>query len=304
MHRDDYEGHRMSGDLVQLYPESLGVEQSADPAAYVTLACERAKAWLANALEHGDIEQIVELKSRAEAIRIYTQQKELGIDAELSAAEIVRRAERGIHVAVAAARESGELLRPGQTARRPGAHQVSEGNSVKTLADVGVAKDDLAKTAPLAKVTDEQFEGALAEAREEKNLTRANLVRKVQGQAGFLSAAQKIEHIRELAATGRSSRQIGPLLGISDDRVRWLARQNDIDIPADRVIARTHQIDPERVIRETVHTLEGIEYGINLLTAADYDQFDRGLISDWLDALAEPVRAIRQMTRELQRRHD
>jgi hypothetical protein len=66
------------------------IEQAADPASYVVLACERAKTWLTQALEHGDIEQIVELKSQAEAIRVYTAQKQIGKDAELAAAEIVR----------------------------------------------------------------------------------------------------------------------------------------------------------------------------------------------------------------------
>jgi hypothetical protein len=58
--------------------QTTDLERMADPAHYVELACERAKAWLADALEHGDIDQIVELKSQAEAIRIYTTQKKLG----------------------------------------------------------------------------------------------------------------------------------------------------------------------------------------------------------------------------------
>jgi hypothetical protein len=70
------------------------VERCADPAGFVMQACERAKAWLIEALEHGEIEQIAEIKSQAEAIRVYTTQKQLGKDAQLAAAEIVRRAER------------------------------------------------------------------------------------------------------------------------------------------------------------------------------------------------------------------
>ena len=48
------------------------IERSADPAGFVMAACERAKAWLAEALEHGEIEQIAEIKSQAEAVRAYT----------------------------------------------------------------------------------------------------------------------------------------------------------------------------------------------------------------------------------------
>ncbi len=50
------------------------IERSADPAAFVVLACRRATAWLREALEHGEIEQIAELKSQAEAVRVYTAQ--------------------------------------------------------------------------------------------------------------------------------------------------------------------------------------------------------------------------------------
>lgn len=62
-------------------------------------ACEHAKALLTDILERGDIESIVELKSQAEVIRVLTIQKNLAKDAELAAAEIVRRATAGIAIA-------------------------------------------------------------------------------------------------------------------------------------------------------------------------------------------------------------
>ena len=66
------------------------IERSADPAGFVVQACQRAKAWLREALEHGEIEQIAEIKSRAEAIRVYTTQKQLGTDAQLTIAGMVK----------------------------------------------------------------------------------------------------------------------------------------------------------------------------------------------------------------------
>jgi hypothetical protein len=87
-------------DLALIATDPGALDQYGDPGEFVILACERAKEWLAKAVESGDIEQIVELKSQAEAIRVYTAQKQLGKDAELSAQEIVRRAERGLGLAV------------------------------------------------------------------------------------------------------------------------------------------------------------------------------------------------------------
>src|SRR5215475_2726556 len=89
------------------------IERSADPAGFVVQACQRAKAWLREALEHGEIEQIAEIKSQAEAVRVYTAQKQLGKDAQLAAAEIVRRAERGIGVVIRRGQAAGEISRRG-----------------------------------------------------------------------------------------------------------------------------------------------------------------------------------------------
>src|SRR6266566_8708075 len=100
------------------------VERCADPAGFVVQACERAKAWLIEALEHGEIEQIAEIKSQAEAIRVYTAQRQLGKDAQLAAAEIVRRAERGIGVTIRRGQQNGEIAKRGDRRSRgaPGVH--------------------------------------------------------------------------------------------------------------------------------------------------------------------------------------
>src|SRR6185369_15788693 len=86
---------------------------------YVVQACERAKVWLAHALEHGGIEQIAELKCQAEAIRVYTMSKQLGLDAQLSAAEVVRRAELGIGLAVRKGQTAGEIRKAGDAPPPP-----------------------------------------------------------------------------------------------------------------------------------------------------------------------------------------
>ena len=98
----------MAGELA-LAADPDVMEGSADPAGFVVQACQRAKAWLTEALEHGGIEQIAEIKSQAEAVRVYSAQKQLGKDAQLAAAEIVRRADRGIGVAIRRGQQAGEI---------------------------------------------------------------------------------------------------------------------------------------------------------------------------------------------------
>jgi uncharacterized protein Smg (DUF494 family) len=64
----------MAADLVLAADPDM-IERSADPAGFVVQACQRAKAWLQEALEYGEIEQVAEIKSQAEAVRVYTTQK-------------------------------------------------------------------------------------------------------------------------------------------------------------------------------------------------------------------------------------
>lgn len=175
----------MTTDLARIASDPSALEAAADPGKFVVQACERAKAWLVEALEHGDIDQIVELKSQAEAIRVYTMSKQLGEDARLSATEIVRRAERGIGVAIRRGQESGQIAKRGDRIAKRGDPnlQTLEITKVSTLAAAKVSHpSELEPMYAMADgVTDEQFEAALADAKAEGNLSRANVVRKVQG---------------------------------------------------------------------------------------------------------------------------
>jgi len=173
------------------------IERAADPAAYVIAACERAKTWLAHALEHGGIDQIVEMKSQAEAIRVYTMSKQLGQDAQLSAAEIVRRAERGIGLAIRKGQAEGTMARPGMVPpstqkpfervrrgvreivsppRRPHVRDANLRSPREFLASGSESAQTYAVTDG---VSDEEFEAAIGQARREGNMSRANVIRRV-----------------------------------------------------------------------------------------------------------------------------
>jgi hypothetical protein len=215
----------MSTDLAMLAASPATIEEAADPAVFVTLACERAKTWLAQALDHGQIEQIVELKSQAEAIRVYTAQKQLGRDAELSAAEIVRRAERCIHLAVDKGREAGRIAPQGVTRYRPGHHAVSEtpgeGATPVLVGDL-VNREELHNTRALRDVSDEQFEEAITQAKEEGNLSRANVVRKATGKTlvsdrpEVLRGTRRLDSNRIVEQTVRGAEPVGELLDLVD----------------------------------------------------------------------------------------
>jgi hypothetical protein len=295
------------------------IECSADPAGFVVQACQRARAWLREALEHGEIEQIAEIKSQAEAVRVYTTQKQLGKDAQLAAAEIVRRAERGIGVAIRRGQQTGEIARRGDRGGRS-ASGVDAGNPNDRCDDhLGSPgsffrhADERADTYAMTDgVSDTDFEDALGEAKAEGNLSRANVVRKIRqrrsnpptasgqvpdpAETSPEAAARRQELIGELAAGGMSSVQIGERLGIGDDRVRQVAREHGIAIRADTVLGRTRRPDSNRIVRETAHALEGLAMGVGL---ADPARLDPGEASEWATSMARSIRQLSKFVRQM-----
>lgn len=295
------------------------IERSADPAQFVVQACQRAKAWLAEALEHGEIDQIAELKSQAEAVRVYTAQKQLGHDAQLAAAEIVRRAERGIGLAVRRGQHDGQIAKrgdrggcgaPGVRGGHPGA---TRGEHLGSAA--GFFRNDKERADCYAMadgVSEADFEVALGQAKRDGDPSRANVVRKIRQRDGHPTAsdgpvpdpadrspeasARRRGLIAEFARGGMSSRQIGEWLGIGDDRVRQVAREHRIEIRADAVLGGTRRPDPGRIVRQTVHALEGLAMGVQLADLAGLDPTEA---AEHAASMSRSIRALSKFVRQL-----
>lgn len=289
------------------------IERAADPGEFVVQACERAKQWLIEALENGDIEQIVELKSQAEAIRIYSMQKQLGKDAELSATEIVRRAERGIGLAIRRGQGEGTIHKPGDPPPPPSAPYERVRNGKREV--VGASRPHLhgEKKRYVGEyvnggqqqhdtftmtddVSDDEFDRVIDSAKAERNLSRANVVRKVKDAKRGVAAEDRPRMIADLAEQGYSSRQISKRLGFRDDVVREIARQRGIRIRADEVVSGSRRHDSNRIVRETVHALEGLAMGIDLI---DFDGIDFDEIEDWTISLANSIRALNRLNKKM-----
>ena len=292
------------------------VERAADPAGFVVAACQRAKAWLQEALEHGEIEQIAEIKSQAEAVRVYTTQKQLGKDAQLAAAEIVRRAERGIGVAIRRGQQNGAVRRRGDHDGRAAGN--SDGNTISRpgpadYATTGELRGNGAGIYHMTDgVSDEDFEEALAGAKAEQDLSRANVVRKIHQRRGSppgsgdqvpapadrsaAAARARRKLIGDLAGRGMSSRQIACQLGIGDHRVRAVAREHGIAIPADAIIGRTRRHDSSRIVRQTVDALEGLVMGVEL---ADPAELDPAEAAAWAASITRSTRALSRFARQI-----
>jgi hypothetical protein len=170
---------------------------AADPRGYAAAAAEG----LADALGDGDIRQVLAIRSDAETVRV--RAGKLTRDMQLAAAEVCRRAERCAGLLLRSGQQAGQIRRPGmRPATRGGYDRVRRGRFERVAADgkgrrssgaaavpvspqAWVSKEDLSANstgiyALTDGVTDEVFEKALAAARADGRLTRANLVRRIR----------------------------------------------------------------------------------------------------------------------------
>jgi hypothetical protein len=249
-------------DLLAVDPADA-LERANDPGAFVVMALERGKSWLTEALNHGDLDALVNAKGYAATLRVATMQKHLGKDAELAATELVRRAERCIGLGIRQGQAEGSVIRRGDNLHTFADDDgLGEPQFIKRPVTDFASHDDLSGRPDQAgiyhltdDVTDEQFEQAIEEAKIEKNLSRANLVRKVKG-------------------TPKPK-------------------------PTDRheVHHKARRINAERIVEETIATLDGLAAGLALID--DIKSVDADKRLEWLEAMRHPLEAINRFKREL-----
>ena len=299
----------MTAALARLAANPSELDVLDDPAERMIQVCTRAKEWLALALDSDDIEQIAEVKSQAEALRVYAIQKQYGKDAELSAQELVRRAESGMGVAIRLGQERGEIRARGErivVANQHGSAEPVDNRNSKPSPYDYASPDELHGNGAgiyhmVDGVTSEMFEEAIEEAKAERNLSRANVVRKVKAKKTPADDPRRGEVISEMAATGHNSKQIGRELGISDQRVRELARGYDIPIPADQVTNRTRRIDPNRVVNQLVLDVAAVTGGLDLV---DFSALDGEHLEEWTNSFNESLRTLRKFADRLKKELD
>jgi hypothetical protein len=306
----------VTADLV-LADGTSQIEGTADPGQFVIAACGRAVLLLRTAVERGDVTQVAELRSQAEAVRVYVTQKHLGREAEMAAAEVVRRAERGLAQTIREGQAAG-LVRQradgGWHARQVdgtgGTHKISSGDVL------GRGRTRAGMYAMFDGVSDEDFEDALALAKAEGSLARASLVRKISrrrpvparhddGQpvpapddTSDHAQARRVELVGRWAGQDVTSRRMGWWLGIQDSQVRHIAIEHDIPVPADRaeVERRMPRPDANTIMHETVTTLTGFADTLTLIDPADLDP---ARVPGWASSMLAALPRFEQFARSL-----
>lgn len=281
----------------------------------ITHALIESKQWLAVATKGTDPTPIAEFKAWAATVAEMTKQKGLAAEIQAEAQEMVRRAERGIGVAVRNGQSAGEIRANGQRGsaqvtyervRNGNVEKVSQGavlDETSSLASPGTffgsAEERVDAYALTDGVSDEQFEEALTAARNEGNLSRANVVRNVKGVKGEgLTPVERLGTIRDLAPRGFTSGQIADEIGTTESYVRDKAREHGIRISADEVLRGTHRVrvDSNHIVNHAVMTLDGLVSGFG---AIRFNDLDAAQAADWAASLTTSINALKRLQKQI-----
>lgn len=169
-------------ELARLSPEQQ-VEQ-------VTEMLVHSHAGLLVAIAAQDLPGIAVAKQRAATIQEIAKQVRMGKDMQLNAAEFCRRAERGLGVAIREGQANGTVETTSEGKSRGPAirdHRVDSVMIKPKPSDFANATELSGNNSGIYHLTDgvneRQFEEALAEAKAEGNLSRANVARKAKAKA-------------------------------------------------------------------------------------------------------------------------
>lgn len=290
---DQYAQGTASSDIALL--DSLPKEQQE---LAVTMMLDQSKQWLDRAMEATNPAIAVsQFKAFVSTVAEASKQKKLSEGIQLDAVEMVRRAERALGVAVRSEQQNGTILPHGVRRDRPGQHR--DGNTI--LTDI-VSNDEWRGNGAGIKhltddVTDEDFEEVIAEAKEEGNLSRSNVVRKLKDRPTFAEAqADKWQTVAQLADERLTSAQIAKRVGMSEKHVRTEAAKRGIAFPADEVLGKTKRINGLDVLERIVASLEADE---SVLGLVEFESITPEQADELLQRLTTPLRAINRMKNRL-----
>ena len=286
--------------------EEIAALPAAQRGELITHALLESKQWLAVATKGTDPTPIAEFKAWAATVAEMTRQKNLSKEIQDDATEMVRRAERGIGVAIRNGQLAGEIETTKEAQSR--ASNIAKGR----IADPKSKKPralDFATTNELHSsysnildltddVDDEQFEDAITEARSEGNLGRVNVVRKINSMAGVEVKSKRDQRIVALAREGYRSSEIAAKVKLHEDTVRKILKEFNVVNVADRLTSRTHRhIDHDRIVRETVIGLEGTAMSLQMLDLTQLKDLTE--IDYWIESIGSSMKAVTLLRKQL-----
>lgn len=109
---------------------------------------------------------------------------------------------------------------------------------------------------------------------------------------------QAHSQIRVLAGRGYGSRQIAKSVGLSEERVRLIAKSEGFEIAADKTIGKSKRLDSNRIMEKIAMSADTLVDGSELV---EYGALDRVEIAAWLVSLTDCREKLGSLIRRLQK---
>jgi hypothetical protein len=100
----------------------------------------------------------------------------------------------------------------------------------------------------------------------------------------------------DMAEHGHSTRQIAERLGYSVEGMREFLKRHGVDVPADRIVGKTHRLNSTRIVTGVIDSVNGI--GV-LFDQIDFATLPPENVSGWLDILTESIRSLTTLRNRL-----
>lgn len=258
-----------AGELVPIHPE--------EPGAVAML--NQAVLALTTALDQMPIGDVANLKAKVATVATATKELGMSKEAQELAVEAVRRAEWALGRAIRKGQEEGTVRTQSDNDRDASvpSTKASPSDFASDLELYDRPSQRKAGILTIGEASPEEFDAAIEEAKAEGNLSRANVARKVKrekpAEAKLSGRAAKADLLRDLAAKGYTSAQMQKPLDYSTSaQVRELAREYDIDIPADRVRGKAHRFNHQRVLDNVAEAVEVAAISLRDIDPAQLDK--------------------------------
>jgi len=277
------------------------INDTHDRDLYVLEVCRMTTASLSRLAAEANTEaldELWEMQQQVQGLAKGSSLHDARYEARIAVMELSRRIDRAIGVTVRAAQAKGLVQSLGDpTAELPSPKRwVGRGNTRQEM--YGITD----------RVSDEEFEAALSRARQDGNMSRRHVLACIRAaeQVGdwvphrndhsTAGAARRRQLIREMAEEGKTSRDMERILGTLAQTVRLIARNNGIEIPAEKFVAKTRVHKADRIMEETVNSLSAIAMSMELVDPAE---IDRDKAAGWLSIIDSSVRTIKQVARSI-----
>lgn len=113
------------------------------------------------------------------------------------------------------------------------------------------------------------------------------------------AVAARVAKAKEMAAAGYRSAQIADALGLARDSFVDFRQRHGVEVPADKTIGKSRRLDVDRILSESVSTLEGVSFGLDLIGDPNLAGLDPEQIEGWAESMTQSLRTINKFHKQL-----